>query len=45
MCDPCYNGTHLECVGTKERPCNCLVCEGERIGDQVLGQPSEKKHR
>lgn len=38
ICDPCREDVHGECVGTPERPCSCLVCEGERIGDRVLGQ-------
>jgi hypothetical protein len=44
ICDPCRDGTHMECVGSKERPCQCIVCEGERIGDAVVGQPSDPQH-
>jgi hypothetical protein len=24
--------------------CQCIVCEGERIGDQVIGDPLGPKH-
>jgi hypothetical protein len=37
ICDPCRDGHHQECAGTEKRKCECLVCEGERIGDEVMG--------
>lgn len=44
ICEPCRNATvpgaeahHQECAGTEKKPCDCLVCAGERIGDQVMG--------
>jgi hypothetical protein len=37
ICDPCRDGHHAECAGNKEHKCDCLVCEGERIGDRELG--------
>ena len=44
ICDPCRADHHLECAGTNERLCACLVCEGERIGDETVGEPGEPKH-
>jgi hypothetical protein len=41
VCNPCRDQHHLECEGTEEKPCLCLVCDGERIGDAVIGQPGE----
>lgn len=37
VCQPCRDGTHLECDSSKEKSCQCIICEGERIGDQVMG--------
>jgi len=37
ICDPCRDGTHLECVGDEQRKCQCLVCAGEKIGNEVMG--------
>ncbi len=34
----------MECATIEERHCQCIVCEGERIGDDVIGQPSEIRH-
>ena len=44
VCDSCRHGAHHDCAGNKERKCDCIVCEGERIGDQVVGEPGEPKH-
>jgi hypothetical protein len=38
VCQPCRDGTHMECDNSKEKPCGCLVCEGERIGDRIVGE-------
>jgi len=35
ICDPCRSDHHLECAGTGERACQCLVCEAQRIGDRM----------
>lgn len=37
VCEPCRDNHHLECDATEKNPCDCLVCTGERIGDQVMG--------
>ncbi len=40
ICDPCRSpegNHHMECAGNKDRPCECLVCAGEKIGDEVMG--------
>jgi hypothetical protein len=44
ICDWCLRGAHHDCAGTKERPCQCIICEGERIGDRVIGQPNDPPH-
>jgi hypothetical protein len=46
ICDPCRSegDHHMECAGTMARPCSCLVCDAERIGDEMVGEPSEPKH-
>jgi hypothetical protein len=46
ICDPCRSegDHHMECAGTTERPCACLVCEGERIGDAEVGKPNDPQH-
>jgi hypothetical protein len=44
VCDPCRHGDHMECATADERRCQCLVCEGERIGDQIVGEPNEPRH-
>lgn len=37
ICDPCRDGVHLECATTEEHKCECLLCEAERIGANVMG--------
>lgn len=46
ICDPCRSegDHHMECAGTAQRPCSCLVCDAERIGDEVVGEPHQPKH-
>jgi hypothetical protein len=38
VCEPCRDDHHMECDGTLTKHCYCLICEGERIGDQVMGE-------
>ena len=26
VCRPCRESVHLECDGTKEKPCGCMIC-------------------
>ena len=44
LCRPCLDGTHPECEGSASKPCDCIVCEGERIGDRMVGEPGQIKH-
>jgi hypothetical protein len=37
VCNPCREDHHLECDHTTEKPCACLVCLGQEIGDAVVG--------
>ncbi len=44
ICNPCREGAHLECVSSPQMSCQCIICEGNRIGDEVVGEPGEPKH-
>ena len=44
ICDSCRHDAHHDCAGSRERRCDCIVCEGERIGDAVVGEPLAIKH-
>jgi hypothetical protein len=35
----------MECAGTAQRPCSCLVCDAERIGDEVMDDNAPKHAR
>jgi hypothetical protein len=37
VCDPCRSGDHLECATVEDRKCQGIVCEAQRIGDNVIG--------
>ena len=45
ICTPCKSDHHMECESTKEKPCDCIVCLGEEIGDQVVGDWSPRRRR
>jgi hypothetical protein len=47
ICDPCRSegDHHMECAGTAQRPCSCLVCDAERIGDEVMDDNAPKHAR
>ena len=37
VCNPCRSDHHMECASSPQMSCQCLVCAGERIGDEVMG--------
>jgi len=45
ICQPCRDNHHQECDSTEEKPCACIVCEGERIvvGDIGGNMPRHRK--
>lgn len=45
ICIPCKEDHHMECANTKDKPCDCLVCMGEEIGDAALSEWSPRRRR
>lgn len=38
ICEPCRDDHHAECAEVNDKPCECLICVGEEIGDEVIGE-------
>ena len=45
FCNPCREDHHMECESTKLKPCDCLICMGEEIGDVVVGDWSPRRRK
>jgi hypothetical protein len=35
----------MECDNTELHPCHCLICAGQRIGDQVMDDRSAHRRK